>query len=266
MEQLKKQKNSYKRVNKDDLRSMLDAGQWSKDSERLVLKVRDYIVIEALQNGKHVIVDDTNLAPKHEETMRDIAKMYGAQLEVRWFDVDLDEAIKRDAQREKSVGEQVIRDMYKRWIQKDEPTPKYEWIPGGEPVVICDIDGTLALMSGRSPFDWSRVGEDDVNEPVANLLCDMAQLGHKIILLSGRDGSCREQTEQWLHKHKIPYYTLLMRAAGNNEKDSIIKRRLFDENIAGRYNVRFILDDRNQVVKMWREMGLPCFQVAEGNF
>lgn len=57
-----------------------------------------------------------------------------------------------------------------------------------------------------------------------------------------------------------------MRPEGNNEKDSIIKRRMFDEYIRGKYYVDFVLDDRNQVVEMWRNMGLTCLQVAEGDF
>lgn len=27
-----------------------------------------------------------------------------------------------------------------------------------------------------------------------------------------------------------------------------------------------VLDDRNKVVKMWRELGLTCLQMAEGDF
>ena len=57
-----------------------------------------------------------------------------------------------------------------------------------------------------------------------------------------------------------------MRKNGYNKKDSIVKKEIFDEYIKDKYYVEFILDDRNQVVDMWREMGLTCLQVAEGNF
>jgi hypothetical protein len=57
-----------------------------------------------------------------------------------------------------------------------------------------------------------------------------------------------------------------MREEGNNEKDSIVKRRLFEDNIRGKYYIEYVLDDRNQVVDMWRNMGLTCLQVAEGDF
>lgn len=57
-----------------------------------------------------------------------------------------------------------------------------------------------------------------------------------------------------------------MRKSGDMRKDSIVKREMFDEHIRGRYNVNFVLDDRNQVVELWRSMGLTCLQVADGDF
>jgi len=132
--------------------------------------------------------------------------------------------------------------------------------------IIVDIDGTLAKMNGRGPFEWHRVGEDNVNDPVrkmVNAYADKAQ----VIIFSGRDGSCREQTELWLALNNIRYDALFMRPAGNFEKDNIIKRRLYDQNIAGKYDIDFVVDDRNQVVDMWRkELGLTCFQVDYGDF
>lgn len=136
--------------------------------------------------------------------------------------------------------------------------------------IIVDIDGTLAKMNGRGPFEWMRVGEDEVNEPI-KIVVDAMNFGFygdlKIIIFSGRDSICREQTVDWLLRKNIPYDFLFMRPQGNNEKDSIIKRRLFDEHINGKYDVLFVLDDRNQVVDMWRkDLGLTCLQVDYGDF
>ena len=64
--------NSYKRINKDDLRAMLDDSKHSNDSEKFILQVRDSLILMAIEKGKHVIVDDTNLAPKHEARIRDL--------------------------------------------------------------------------------------------------------------------------------------------------------------------------------------------------
>ena len=92
------------------------------------------------------------------------------------------------------------------------------------------------------------------------------QILSRIILLSGRPDDCREPTKQFLKKNKIPYDELFMRKSGDQRKDAIIKRELYEENIRDKYNVRFILDDRDQVVDMWRQLGLPCFQVNYGKF
>lgn len=136
-----------------------------------------------------------------------------------------------------------------------------------EKCIIVDIDGTLALRNDRSPYQWDKVGEDAVNEPVVYLVKILSFLkDSKIILFSGRDSICRNQTEKWLKDNEIFYDSLHMRPQDNCEKDSVIKKRMFEQIILGKYDVRFVLDDRNQVVEMWRELGLTCFQVADGNF
>lgn len=132
--------------------------------------------------------------------------------------------------------------------------------------VLVDIDGTLAHHHGRSPYDWQRVSEDTPNEPVADLVRILDDRMH-IILMSGRDEVCRPQTEAWLKEHLIPYDELYMRPHKDNRKDSVIKRELYERHVAGRYVVAFVIDDRDQVVRMWRgELGLTVFQCADGDF
>jgi predicted kinase len=151
--------------------------------------------------------------------------------------------------------------------------------------IICDLDGTLALFEKtgkgpncRSPYDASRCDEVDIpNKPIQYLL-DIIEMENEritkpgqhetnIILMSGRESKYRPQTERWLSKHSVSYDQLIMRAEGDRRKDSIIKRELYEKHIRGKYNVRFVLDDRDQVVKMWREeLKIPCFQVAYGDF
>ncbi|MFF3178654.1 polynucleotide kinase [Rhodococcus pyridinivorans] len=142
----------------------------------------------------------------------------------------------------------------------EDPTLPAAW--------LVDIDGTLAHMSDRSPFHWHRVGEDAVSPAVEAAVRAFAAGPDRaaIVLLSGRDGVCRPETEEWLARHDIPYDELYMRPAGDNRKDSIVKAELFDRHIRHRYRIIAVLDDRDQVVRMWRRMGLVCFQVAEGDF
>lgn len=252
--------NSYKRINKDDLRAMLDDSKYSKDSEKFILQVRDAMILLAIENGKHVIIDDTNLVPKHEVRIRELIKGK-AELVIQDFtDVPLEICIERDLKRTSSVGEKVIRGMHKQFLMQVETYTENAELPKA---IIVDIDGTLAKMSGRSPFEWNKVKEDTCNRVVKGLVNAYSET---VIILSGRDGICRQDTVDWLKENGIKYSELFMRDEGNNEKDSIIKRRMFEQNIRGKYFVEYVLDDRNQVVEMWRNMGLTCLQVADGDF
>lgn len=253
----------YYRVNKDDLRAMVHDGRWGKEREKFILHWRDRIIMDSLGGLKNVVVDDTNLHPKHETTLRAIAEVYGAEFEVKFFDTPLAECIARDAKRENPVGAKVIRGMHKDFFT----APVYNPPEGAPEAILVDIDGTLAHHKGRSPYDWMRVGEDKVDEVVRGLVNQQYLAGVKVIIMSGRDAVCREITEKWLDDNMISYNELFMRAKDDNRKDSIVKKELFDSFIKHNYNVKFVLDDRDQVVDMWRnELGLKVLQVAEGAF
>lgn len=261
-----------KRVNKDDLRAMYDGGAFSKSNEADILRVRDILIVDALRNKKDIVVDDTNFNPAHEVRLRELADQMKAGFEVKEFEASVKECIDRDSKREKSVGAKVIINMSKinkiNKIGQVATKPVYEQIiqdPNLPMAIICDIDGTLALKSDRSPFDWKRVKEDKVNTPVEDVLFTYERQA-EIILLSGRDEVCRRETEEWLDEHGIGYKSLHMRKEGDNRPDYIVKKELFDANVKGKYRVLFVMDDRNQVVNLWRGMGLTCFQVADGNF
>jgi hypothetical protein len=133
--------------------------------------------------------------------------------------------------------------------------------------IICDLDGTLAIIGDRSPYDGSSCDKDKPNWPV--ILCVLAMYREKydIIFMSGRYSKYRAPTEVFIKRWlpDVPY-ELFMRANGDNRKDAIVKQELYDANVRNQYNVLFVLDDRNQVVDFWRSIGLTCFQVAPGDF
>ncbi len=255
----------YKRINKDELRDMLDNGQWTKANEKFIVYIRDSIISLALHNGYSVVVDDTNLAPKHALRLKELAKINEVEFEERFIDTPIEECIKRDLLRSRSVGEKVIKKMQKQFLGEPRFIEKVKYDDNLHDAIIVDIDGTLAIRRDRSPYDWSKVGQDDVNETIRKLLIRYRSIQH-LILVSGRDSCCRAETVDWLKRNNIAYDELFMRPEGNNEKDSIIKKRIYEDHIKGRFNVDFVLDDRNQVVEMWRELGLTCLQVAEGDF
>jgi len=150
-----------------------------------------------------------------------------------------------------------------------EVKEEYKEDPNLPHAIVVDIDGTLAHSNGRSPYDWGRVGEDKFDEVVGDLVNLYTGDGNPfcgVILISGRDEVCRVKTEAWLKDNCMLWTNLYMRPEGNNEKDCVIKRRIFEEHIRGKYYIDFVLDDRNQVVEMWRSLGLKVLQVAEGDF
>lgn len=132
--------------------------------------------------------------------------------------------------------------------------------------IICDLDGTLALLGDRSPYDASRCLDDALNEPIAHILKTYHATGVDILVVSGRDAKHRKLTEQWLHQHAIAYHALHMRPSRDFRKDAVLKAELFERYVRARYEVLFVLEDRNQVVEMWRHLGLTCLQVAPGDF
>lgn len=267
-EQVEKSSGKIVRVNKDDLRAMLHNSKFSSANENQVLRIRDSIILDTLSCNKTVIVDDTNFHPKHEKTLREYAELHSAEFEIKSFtDVPLSECLARDAIRPNPVGAKVIKKMYNDYLKEPEVPPKAR-IDGLPTCIVIDVDGTLALMGARNPFDWKNVDKDTVNMPVADLvrMYRYAAPEDKILIVSGRDGSCADLTKGWLSLNGIPFDEFYMRPEGDSRKDAIIKEEIYRNHIENRYNVRFVLDDRDQVVKMWRGLGIPVFQVAEGDF
>lgn len=267
------------RVNKDDLRAMMHTG-WSEWNEKQILTIRDYIVTESLLTGRHVIVDDTNLAPKHLRQLEEIAKANGARVEVVDFThVPVEECIRRDQKRPNYVGEKVIRKMWKRYLSPPMQSPlPIPHDPAKLDAIIIDVDGTVALMNGRSPYDYTKVSTDVRNEPIARILriIDAYRLASfsgsrpiYFLFVSSRDGVCYNETDQWLCREIFGMFRpfeLFMRKPGDSRDDAIVKREIYEEHIKPNYNVLFVMDDRDKVVRMWRDQGLTCLQVADGDF
>jgi len=271
------------RINRDDLRRMLHNDRlYAQWSEGQVTRAQRAMVEALLRAHADVIVDDTNLRAKTVREWAELAARFRAQFEVHDFtDVPVEECIRRDAERSgyDHVGEAGIRKMYDRylagkslplpipWVEPGGPGVVYEPDPDLPAAVLVDIDGTVALMNGRSPYEWSRVGEDLPHESVITAVRAMHAAGNAIVFCSGRDEVCRVETQAWLELYvDVPYEGLFMRPAGDSRKDSIVKREIFDDEIRDRWRIVGVFDDRQQVVRMWRALGLTVFQVAEGDF
>ncbi len=277
------------RVNRDDLRAMAHDGTFVKGgadstgTEKGIIAARDALIRSLLKRGVDVVCDDTNLPARTARDLRRLAVLTGADFDV-WdlTDVPVEVCVSRDLARAWPVGEGVIRDLHTRYLRgkphplplPDEPAatesePGVPYVPprGAPTAVMVDIDGTVALMCARSPYDETRVHEDQPNFPVIEVVCAMREAGHRLVFVSARTEGCRDATEEWLNRHiGFDLAALFMRKAGDMRKDSIVKTEIFNEHIREKYNVVCVLDDRNQVVKMWRELDLTVLQVADGAF
>ena len=134
-------------------------------------------------------------------------------------------------------------------------------------VIMCDLDGTLCLFDRKTKNPYYRDFEnDEVNTAILYIL-DRRDTNHNIVFVSGRSDKFRDVTEKWLRQNIWGKHNkLFMRKDGDNRKDSIVKQEIYENEIKGKYNVLFVLDDRNQVVELWRSLGLVCLQVADGDF
>jgi hypothetical protein len=149
--------------------------------------------------------------------------------------------------------------------------------------VIFDLDGTLALIDERREFsvktngkmDWDKffapenISMDKPNIAVIAMAQSLAESGHKIAIFSGRSVSTILTTKSWLNKHKVPWHQIRMRPTNHPFKfmpDEKLKSDWFDEVFPDKSDVICVFDDRNKVVKMWRDKGISVMQVAEGDF
>ena len=262
------------RINRDDLRLMLYDVQFDPKVEDDITAFQEILMGQAFVLNRDIVVDNTNLNPKVMRHLGDWAKRNIYELEVKDFThVSLSECIQRDSKRgAQSVGKKVITRMWRQFLQKPPEEP--EFVMGAPYAIICDIDGTLAHINdhgkgaGRSHYDASRCGEDLLDLTVAEIVKSRAAQGDFVIYCSGREDTHRGVTEIWLESHGLTAFphVLLMRPGGDNREDSIIKEEIFENSIRGKYNVRFCLDDRNRVVDKWRDLGLKCLQVGNGDF
>ncbi len=152
-------------------------------------------------------------------------------------------------------------------------------------IVIFDLDGTIADIEDRrklstkldGKINWSKffdpenISLDKPNEAVITCAQSLKATGCKIIILSGRSKATEEATLQWLTKYNVPFDFIRMRPVGHLWQfmaDDKLKKNWLDELFPGekKESILCVFDDRDKVVKMWRENGLICFQVAPGNF
>lgn len=285
------------RCNYDDLRLEMFEPDWkfNRADEQRMKKEAIRRAKDALMVGESVIIDNTNLTPRARETWINIAKGFGLEAEIYEMPTSLEECLHRDARREGKarVGRAVIERMALFNGLIDWASPAY----AGRPFILVDMDGTLADCTerrlkafkdgeecpahdrrydrgcemcerARPRKDWPtffRKVEDDPPFPHIVNLVNILSAHYHLIVVSGRPiDRCGKGTEAWLEKHYIHPRHLFMRDSGDSRADDIVKQEILDR--LPKERIAFVLDDRDQVVSMWRRNGVPCLQVAEGAF
>jgi predicted kinase len=295
MQRVKRSQGKTVRLNRDKMREMLFCGaDWNKHNENFVRTWQMEGARIALQSGKNVVIDDTNCIRNTRQKWEEFAVEQKVKLCFLVMDVPLKECVERDIARGVPcptcgtpkgvmVGEEIIRRQYKdltsfnmsnrdmtptsptrAWMER-QALLKGGFVPRlvGRPWVLFDMDGTVADHRGqRNPYEEHKVTLDNCYEVVAEWIRQLAP-SHNLCAVSGRHDFCGDLTCEWLEGYNVPFDHILMRYNGDNRPDVVVKQEILNELIAviGKENIAFVLDDRPQVVKMWRANGIKVYPV-----
>lgn len=261
-------------INRDDAREHLFGNYYSggyKFTNHKEKQVTEHCwskIVDCGESDEDIVITDTNLNKARRDNLINNLESIGYTVELDVIECSYELAVKRDLSRQKTVGSDVIWRFYKQWheqfgiksVDRDITLPD---------CYIFDIDGTLALMDDRSPFEWDKVSSDTLNKPVIDIFNLISNTGKKIFIFSGRDSICFKDTEAWLwdnyiiNKSNWDNVDLYMRPEDNHDKDFNIKLEMFNEYVKGNYNVAGVFDDRPQVCRLWNLLGVPLFKVGD---
>lgn len=280
---------NIKIISRDIIRDNLNDHSNNFEIENVITKIEESYISSLI---KHYDIICDNTFSKIEFIRKLIKLIQKNKINVKlklidFSDIPLDVLYERSFERDRKVPSDVIKKIYNRCKQNQKNVIKIieefnsfplhqlqtnnviKKIPisSSNNALIVDIDGTLSHSVGlRGPFEYHKVINDDIDEIIKHIVIIYRSLGYNIIIISGRDDSCYSMTSDWLNKYNVPYDFLYMRKTGDFRKDSVIKKEIYEKYIKNNFNVLFCLDDRNQVVEMWREIGIKCLQVQDGDF
>lgn len=251
-------------VSKDEIRKIY--GSYTARREKDVLRTRNELIKLGIKLKRNVIVDDTNLNPKHEIYLRQLAKELGVKFEVNdsFLKEEPEDCIARDLHRgDKAVGADVIWKMYYKWVAPN-PVKKLDKNTDKPRAVICSLDDTLAM--------------GDISNPIAKLtinpfiVCSIDALYHygiekngepypSIIILTSRSKNQREEIESWLARNLVPYDELYMNDNDENA-DEIFKERTYHDKIEPNYAILGVFEGQAKMSRIWRKLGLLVAQTG----
>ncbi len=139
---------------------------------------------------------------------------------------------------------------------------------------MIDLDGTLANIKHRqekliNENNWKEFNSKMVLDKL-NFWCyefiELFKCKYKIIIVTGRSEESSITTKKWLADNKVFYDAIFFRKKNDYRDDRIVKREIFEQYIQPVYKTLFVIEDRDKVVRMWRELGLTCLQCDFGDF
>lgn len=260
------------RWNNDDCRRM--CGPYSVlERESFITSIRHTFIHKAMIDKKDIVIDDMNLNTRTTDYYEKIVKAYNDQnidkyvLEYKqFFDVSVEECIRRDSFRVNPIGEQIIRSTYKKYAlyirdcQNTKILDKMKEINPDKPnCILVDLDGTLTYSLIR-PWYGKEAAVQMINDkPNIGLVTLLQSLPENvsIIIMSGRSKGDEANTSlAWLSKYNIKYDQAIFRKEGDYRKGEIIKLENYNTYIKDNYNVLAVFEDDDKCVKMYKDLGL----------
>ena len=260
------------------------------------------IFSQFIEKGENVVVELPGFSKSQRSQCLDFAKDNGYKTTVivlhQPYSVCLERCLSREGHPTNKDEKRARKTLdmffakYERVTNDEADTVIRKWPEGDKPkAVIVDLDGTLCNVEHRRHFvsglnenkkDWDGffggIKNDTPNEWCVKLLRAMA-IDHKIVYCSGRSDNLREATMDWLIKYDLrpmnykiseesvkPDFHLYMRPYKDSRKDDVVKEIILDFELLTRFTPLFMIDDRKQVVEMYRSRGFTCLQCDEGNF
>lgn len=247
-----------------------------------------------VETGIDIVIDRMNFNRKQRVKFINPAKKAGYKIIIKTFYVPKSVCFKRITERKdhpninsEETGLKALDYFFSSFEKPslnegiDEIQEEYYRLNIRDMCIIVDLDGTLCNNDHRAKFvqesngkkNWKEffagVADDKPNSWCIELIMAMKSSGYKLVFCTGRPEDYREVTEKWLSKH-VPTnessYKVFMRPKKDKREDSIIKEIILDFEIIPRYNVLLAIDDRDSVVKKWRERGITTLQCNYGNF
>lgn len=273
------------RFNNDDVRNML-GDYWVPSRENVVTATYNTVLAYSMEKGYNIVVDNMNLNPKTcaelEKMVKDFNENYTYdwkyEVEYKDFWTPVDECIRRDAKREHPIGEKVIRQTWRRYrdfiIHEEIMAAKAKALVQDTNLpaaIIVDMDATVCLNTSGRPYYGDGAAEGMLNDIAIEGTCTLVRRMYekcKVFIVTGREGTPEivAATKEWLAKHDIKVDELFFRPVKDYSPGAECKKKIYEDNIKGKYNVQFVLEDNYKCVEMWREQGLTCLQPNEGKF